>query len=297
MPLARASSLDTSVPALLAIAGRRVPARCALAAHLPVRLRHREGRLRARRTRAVAGGGGRRSVTVHLGGAGSSSPRRSPTSPPVGCPTGRTCSSRSPAAIDPTRAPVGKHVLWTYAHLPTGSTPRPHRARHRADRALRPGLPRPGARGERAQRRGHPARGPELRRRGHRHRRGGPAPAARATGADLRPLAPRSRDLPLLGRRRAGSRACTGRAATRPPAARSATSSGSAPRRRSLIGGGRGEAAEGFQGGRRREGGGGGGVGTELVHSRREHGRLRDGQAAPRRAARALPRHLLPRQP
>jgi phytoene dehydrogenase-like protein len=27
-----------------------------------------------------------------------------------------------PSVHDPTRAPAGKHVLWTYAHLPSGST-------------------------------------------------------------------------------------------------------------------------------------------------------------------------------
>ena len=27
-----------------------------------------------------------------------------------------------PTIIDPTRAPVGQHVLWTYCHIPAGST-------------------------------------------------------------------------------------------------------------------------------------------------------------------------------
>ena len=124
LPPARAIVFDTSVPALLAIAGSRLPA--LLRAWL----------------RTVRFGSGIGKVDFALDGPvpwldetartrGHPPPRRirGTRSPTPSAPSPRAaCRSRpyvlvaQPSVLDATRAPAGKHVLWAYTHLPNGST-------------------------------------------------------------------------------------------------------------------------------------------------------------------------------
>lgn len=126
LPDARAIVLDTSVPALLRIAGRRLP-----------------GALRAwlRTVRFGSGIGkvdfaldgpvpwldpvARRAVTLHLGGE-----RRAIAAAERAVAAGRVPDHpyvlvAQPSVVDGTRAPEGKHVLWTYTHLPNGAVADP----------------------------------------------------------------------------------------------------------------------------------------------------------------------------
>ncbi|MBW4040666.1 MAG: NAD(P)/FAD-dependent oxidoreductase [Acidobacteria bacterium] len=123
LPRARAIVFDTSVPALLGIAGRRLP---------PV--------LRAwlRTVRFGAGVGkvdfaldgpvpwleatARIAVTLHLGGARAAVAEAERTVAARGVPERPYVLVAQPSVLDPTRAPAGKHVLWAYTHLPNGST-------------------------------------------------------------------------------------------------------------------------------------------------------------------------------
>jgi phytoene dehydrogenase-like protein len=64
----------------------------------------------------------RQAVTIHLGGTASEiaagerevAAGRHPTSP--------YCIVVQPTVLDPTRAPSGRHTLWAYCHVPSGST-------------------------------------------------------------------------------------------------------------------------------------------------------------------------------
>jgi phytoene dehydrogenase-like protein len=63
-----------------------------------------------------------RAGTVHLGG-----PRAEVAAGEAAVKAGRHPESpyvlvSQPSLFDPTRAPAGKHVLWTYCHVPRGST-------------------------------------------------------------------------------------------------------------------------------------------------------------------------------
>ncbi len=123
LPPARAIVLDTSVPALLAIAGARIPG--------PVRawlrtVRHGSGIGKV--DFALDGPvpwldeTARRAVTLHLGGS-----RETIADAERAVARGRVPSRpyvlvAQPSVLDPTRAPAGKHVLWAYTHLPNGST-------------------------------------------------------------------------------------------------------------------------------------------------------------------------------
>ena len=123
LPPARATVFDTSVPTLLSIAGNRLP---------PI--------LRAwlRTVRFGSGVGkvdfaldgpvpwldptARSAVTLHLGG-----PRAVIAEAERVVASGRVPSRpyvlvAQPSVLDASRAPAGKHVLWTYTHLPNGST-------------------------------------------------------------------------------------------------------------------------------------------------------------------------------
>lgn len=123
LPPARAVVFDTSVPALLAIAGDRLPAllRTALrgfrfgsgigkvdfALDGPVPWRDPQSRT---------------AVTLHLGGR-----RERIADAERAVAAGRVPEHpyvlvSQPTVLDPSRAPAGKHVLWAYTHLPNGST-------------------------------------------------------------------------------------------------------------------------------------------------------------------------------
>ena len=123
LPSARATVFDTGVPALLSIAGRRLP---------PILRRW------LRTIRFGSGAGkvdfaldgpvpwldptARRAVTLHLGG-----PRAVIADAERAVAAGRVPSRpyvlvAQPSVLDASRAPSGKHVLWAYTHLPNGST-------------------------------------------------------------------------------------------------------------------------------------------------------------------------------
>jgi phytoene dehydrogenase-like protein len=123
LPRARATVFDTSVPALLAIAGPRLP-------HL----------LRAwlRTVRFGSGVGkvdfaldgpvpwrdatARTAVTLHLGGSRAAVAAAERTVAAGGVPSRPYVLVAQPSVLDTTRAPAGKQVLWAYTHLPNGST-------------------------------------------------------------------------------------------------------------------------------------------------------------------------------
>jgi phytoene dehydrogenase-like protein len=123
LPAARAVVLDTSVPALLAIAGGRVPWR------LAVQLRRfRFGNGVGKVDFALDGPvpwadpEARVAGTLHLGG-----PRAELRAAEAAVEAGRVPEHpyvlvAQPSVHDATRAPAGKQVLWTYTHLPAGSS-------------------------------------------------------------------------------------------------------------------------------------------------------------------------------
>jgi phytoene dehydrogenase-like protein len=123
LPPARATLLDVSPRAFLALAGDALPAgsyRRALD-----RFRYGNGVFKA--DFALAGpvpwtnSGCRQAGTLHLGGTleevaraeADVAARRHPQSPYV--------LVVQPSGADPSRAPAGRHVLWAYCHVPPGS--------------------------------------------------------------------------------------------------------------------------------------------------------------------------------
>lgn len=120
---AAAVVLDVSPKALLALAGDRLPGRYARWLR-----RYRYGGGAAKVDFALSGpvpwkdarleGAG----TVHLGG-----PRSQMAAAEAAVARGRHPSkpfvlASQPTALDPGRAPAGRHVLWSYTHVPAGST-------------------------------------------------------------------------------------------------------------------------------------------------------------------------------
>jgi phytoene dehydrogenase-like protein len=123
LPPARAVVLDTSVPALLAIAGERVPWR------LAVQLRRfRFGSAVGKVDFALDGPvpwaapGAREAGTLHLGGDRAELAGAEAAVAAGQVPQHPYVLVAQPSVLDPSRAPAGKHVLWTYTHLPSGST-------------------------------------------------------------------------------------------------------------------------------------------------------------------------------
>jgi phytoene dehydrogenase-like protein len=123
LPRARAVVLDTSVPALLAIAGDRVPWR------LAVQLRRfRFGSGVGKVDFALDGpvpwanAAAREAGALHLGGDRAELAATEAAVAKGRVPEHPYVLVAQPSILDPTRAPAGKHVLWTYAHLPAGST-------------------------------------------------------------------------------------------------------------------------------------------------------------------------------
>ena len=114
-----------------------------------------------------------------------------------------------PSLFDDTRAPEGKHTAWAYCHVPSGSTRDMTDVIESQVERFAPGFRDLIAARVGAQRRGHRAAQPELRRRRHQRRCPGPPPALHAPGCARGPvLDAGGRSLPLLvvdaaGRRRA----------------------------------------------------------------------------------------------
>ena len=119
---AKAVLFDTSVPGMLGIAGKQIPAprRGALR-------RFRFGNAAAKVDFALSdpvpwtNGALRSAGTVHIGG----------TRAEIAAAEGAVARGRhaerpyvlgsEPTVVDPSRAPRGKHVFWAYAHVPAGS--------------------------------------------------------------------------------------------------------------------------------------------------------------------------------
>ena len=123
LPAASVVLFDTSVPALLRIAGRRVPA--------PLRLllgRFRFGDGVGKVDFALDGPvpwtnpGSREAVTLHLGGSRAEIAAGERAVAAGRVPEHPYVLVSQPTLVDPSRAPAGKHVLWTYTHLPNGAT-------------------------------------------------------------------------------------------------------------------------------------------------------------------------------
>ena len=89
---------------------------------LPLRPRHLQARLGARRPDPVDGAGGARAGTVHLGGTLEEIARRRGGGA-RGRASGRPFVLLVQASrFDPSRAPAGRHTGWAYCHVPHGST-------------------------------------------------------------------------------------------------------------------------------------------------------------------------------
>lgn len=123
LPAATAVLFDTSVPALLSIAGRRVPPALRL---LLGRFRFGDGIGKV--DFALDGPvpwsdpDARQAVTLHLGGSRAAIAAAERAVAAGRVPDDPYVLVAQPTVLDPTRAPAGKHVLWTYTHLPHGST-------------------------------------------------------------------------------------------------------------------------------------------------------------------------------
>ena len=129
LPSARAVVLDTSVPALLALAGHRLPW-AVRAALRRFRFGNGVGVVHFALDGPVpwADAASRTAGTLHLGGS-----RAEIAAAEAAVAGGRLPGSpyvlvSQPTVHDPSRAPTGKHVLWSYTHLPAGSTADPTQA-------------------------------------------------------------------------------------------------------------------------------------------------------------------------
>jgi phytoene dehydrogenase-like protein len=119
---AKAVLLDTSVPALAAIAGEALPA-----GYLRRLGRFRSGDAASKVDFALsapvpwAHPALAQAPTVHLGGS-----RAELAAAEADVAAGRHPERpfvlvSQPSVLDPSRAPAGQHVLWSYAHVPAGS--------------------------------------------------------------------------------------------------------------------------------------------------------------------------------
>ena len=145
LPPARATILDVTPAQFLRIAGKQLPDRLPPAAiPLPLRARHLQGRLGARRADPLAGPGvpprrdrppGRHARRDGRGAARRGRRGNRPSAPLV--------LLVQPTLFDPSRAPAGKQIAWGYCHVPLGSTFDMTDADRGAGRALRARLPRP----------------------------------------------------------------------------------------------------------------------------------------------------------
>jgi phytoene dehydrogenase-like protein len=123
LPAARAVLLDTSTRGFLQLAGNRVPSRYARRLS-----RFRFGNAAAKVDFALSGpvpwaaqelaAAG----TVHVGGTREELARGEADVAAGRHPERPFVLVSQPGVVDPGRAPAGKHTLWTYTHVPRGST-------------------------------------------------------------------------------------------------------------------------------------------------------------------------------
>ena len=124
LPPARAVFLDTSPYAALRIVGDRLPAaRQTIAGEVPPRARRVQARLRVVGTHAVESVRlcARRNGAHRRTGRGDRRRRKREVAR-GGHPERPFILVAQQSIFDPTRAPVGRHTLWAYCHVPNGST-------------------------------------------------------------------------------------------------------------------------------------------------------------------------------
>ena len=123
LPPARAVLLDVAPRALLSIAGDRLPPRYRAALR---RFRYGAGVCKA--DFALSGPvpwaneACRRAGTLHLGGTYEEIAAAEEQVAAGQHPDAPYVLVTQPGVADPTRAPAGRHTLWTYCHVPAGST-------------------------------------------------------------------------------------------------------------------------------------------------------------------------------
>ncbi len=123
LPAARAVLLDVTPRALVGLAGRRLPGRYRRALE-----RFRYGAGVCKVDFALAGPvpwanpACRRAGTLHLGGAFQEVAAAEATVAGGGHPDRPYVLAIQAGVVDPSRAPTGRHTLWTYCHVPAGST-------------------------------------------------------------------------------------------------------------------------------------------------------------------------------
>ena len=200
LPPARAVLLDVAPRALLAIAGDRLPPR-----YRDALRRFRYGAGVCKVDFALSGPvpwaneACRRAGTLHLGGTWEEIAAAEAEIAAGQHPDAPYVLVTQPGVADPTRAPAGCHTLWTYCHVPAGSTVDMTGADRGADRALRPRLPRPDPGPAHADRGGRGSAQPELRRRGHRRRDADRLADRVPPGGPLEPVPhPGARPVPVL---------------------------------------------------------------------------------------------------
>jgi phytoene dehydrogenase-like protein len=122
LPDARATILDVTPRQLIELAGDRLPSRAYRALS-----RYRYGPGVCKIDWALDGPvpwtaeGCRRAVTLHLGGSFEEIARSEAEVNAGRHPERPYCLVTQPCIVDPSRAPVGKHTLWAYCHVPNGS--------------------------------------------------------------------------------------------------------------------------------------------------------------------------------
>jgi phytoene dehydrogenase-like protein len=123
LPPARAVLLDVTPRQFLQLAGDRLPARYRGALE---RFRYGPGVCKV--DWALDGpvpwtaAACREAGTVHLGGTFAEVARSEADVTAGRHPERPYCLAAQPGVVDPTRAPEGKHTLWAYCHVPSGST-------------------------------------------------------------------------------------------------------------------------------------------------------------------------------
>jgi phytoene dehydrogenase-like protein len=123
LPPARAVLLDVTPRQFLGLAGDRIPAR-----HRRALQRFRYGPGICKVDWALSGPvpwrapACREAGTVHLGGEFAQVAASEAEVAAGGHPERPFCLIAQPGVVDPSRAPEGRHTLWGYCHVPSGST-------------------------------------------------------------------------------------------------------------------------------------------------------------------------------
>ena len=123
LPSSRVTIFDTSVEALASVTGDRLPARYRRAVE---RFRHGPGICKV--DWALSGpvpwsaDGVSAAATVHVGGTFEEVAAAEADVAAGRLPERPYCIVVQPSVVDPTRAPEGQSTLWSYCHVPNGST-------------------------------------------------------------------------------------------------------------------------------------------------------------------------------